>query len=68
VPVEEPSTASDEELDQLFNSIAESMLRLISTLHMMNTRLAASRDLLLPRLFSGELSASAAERELEVVA
>lgn len=32
------------------------------------TVLVASRDLLLPRLISGELSAPAAERELEAVA
>jgi type I restriction enzyme S subunit len=31
-------------------------------------RLAASRDLLLPRLISGELSIAAAERELEAAA
>jgi type I restriction enzyme S subunit len=33
-----------------------------------NRRLAASRDLLLPRLVSGDLSVVAAERELEEAA
>ena len=33
-----------------------------------NARLAASRDLLLPRLISGDLSVTAAERELETAA
>lgn len=37
-------------------------------LRRVNARLGASRDLLLPRLVSGELSVVAAERELEAVA
>ena len=35
---------------------------------MANERLAASRDLLLPRLISGDLPVTTAERELEAVA
>ena len=41
---------------------------LAAALHTANTRLAASRDLLLPRLISGELSITTAERELEAAA
>jgi type I restriction enzyme S subunit len=48
---------------------------LVSPLHMLcrqlteaNRALATSRDLLLPRLISGQLSLASAERELEEVA
>jgi type I restriction enzyme, S subunit len=57
-----------EEVDKLFNSIAEPALRLINTLRAQNNCLSLSRDLLLPRLISGELPMSAVEHELEAVA
>lgn len=51
-----------------FTDIAEPMLRLADNLRRTNGSLAASRDLLLPRLISGELSVTQAERELEEAA
>ncbi len=51
-----------------FDALAWPMLELVGKLGEANKRLAASRDLLLPRLISGDLSVSAAERELEAVA
>lgn len=44
------------------------MMDLVDTLVQTNSGLAASRDLLLPRLISGQLSVEAAERELEEAA
>jgi type I restriction enzyme S subunit len=41
---------------------------LAATLHAVSDRLATSRDLLLPRLISGDLSVAAAETELEIAA
>lgn len=46
----------------------EPITRMGERLREANRRLAASRDLLLPRLVSGELSVAAAERELEAAA
>ena len=51
-----------------FNNAVVSWAELAASLNRANTRLAASRDLLLPRLISGELPVSVAERELEAVA
>ncbi len=51
-----------------FDALAWPMLDLVGNLGEANKRLAASRDLLLPRLISGDLTFSAAERELEAVA
>lgn len=48
-----------------YAEVAEPMLRLASKLRAAKICLANSRDLLLPRLISGELSVTAAERELE---
>lgn len=48
-----------------FTDFAEPMLRLSDELRKSNISLAASRDLLLPRLISGQLSVAQAERELE---
>ncbi|MBE7734365.1 restriction endonuclease subunit S [Devosia faecipullorum] len=48
-----------------FTDFAEPMLRLCDDLRKSNVCLAASRDLLLPRLISGQLSVAQAERELE---
>lgn len=54
-------------LDQ-FEAIVWPMLELVGRLSVANKHLAASRDLLLPRLISGELSVIAAERGLEAAA
>jgi type I restriction enzyme S subunit len=51
-----------------FERKAWPVLELSGLLGKANVRLAVSRDLLLPHLISGELSVSAAERELEAVA
>lgn len=51
-----------------FNQSVVSAAQLAALLNRANTQLAASRDLLLPRLISGELSVAVAERELEAVA
>jgi len=48
-----------------FTGFADPVLRLSDELRKSNARLAASRDLLLPRLISGQLSVTQAERELE---
>jgi type I restriction enzyme S subunit len=51
-----------------FHHHAEPLLRLADKLRRANRQLAAARDLLLPRLVSGELSIAAAEREIEQAA
>jgi type I restriction enzyme, S subunit len=51
-----------------YDRITRPMLELMIKLERTQLRLASSRDLLLPRLISGELSVSAAERELETAA
>lgn len=48
-----------------FGQLVRPIRELIDQLMIQNHRLAASRDLLLPRLMSGQLSVSAAEQELE---
>lgn len=48
-----------------FNDTAWPMVEAAANIEASNRRLAASRDLLLPRLICGELSAVAAEAELE---
>jgi type I restriction enzyme S subunit len=55
-------------LGEQFGEFTEPKLRLIEGLRTANTKLAASRDLLLPRLISGELSVAEAERELDAAA
>ncbi|MFG1419981.1 restriction endonuclease subunit S [Xanthobacter sp. V0B-10] len=52
-------------LFDLFEKAAWPMLELVGQIGSSNERLAASRDLLLPRLISGQLSVAQAERELE---
>jgi type I restriction enzyme, S subunit len=47
-----------------FRAMTLPMIELSAALSASNDRLAASRDLLLPRLISGQLSVAAAEREL----
>jgi len=53
---------------QRFESCVAPMIELAASLQAASERLAASRDLLLPRLISGQLSVEAAERELEMAA
>jgi len=48
-----------------FSEIAEPMLLLMHNLHRQNRNLRAQRDLLLPKLISGEIDVSAAERVME---
>lgn len=47
-------------IDTAFRDIARPMFRLIHTLHEANRRLRAARDLLLPKLISGEIEVGAA--------
>ena len=51
-----------------FEALAWPMLELVGQLGETNKRLAASRDLILPRLISGDLPITTAERDLEAVA
>jgi len=51
-----------------FDVTAWPMLELIGSLGSTNAKLAAARDLLLPRLISGQLSVAEAEHQLEEVA
>jgi type I restriction enzyme S subunit len=53
------------ELLQRFDNAVLDCAHLAATLHGSNRRLAASRDLLLPRLISGDLPVIAAEATLE---
>lgn len=55
----------DDRLLERFESVAWPVLELVGRLGKANERLAASRDLLLPRLISGQLSVETAARELE---
>ncbi|CAJ0698517.1 hypothetical protein R11007_02815 [Ralstonia holmesii] len=48
-----------------YTAFAEPMLRLADQLQKSNANLAAARDLLLPRLISGQLSVTQAKQELE---
>lgn len=56
------------DLIKRFTDFAEPMLRLADSLRKANGSLATSRDLLLPRLISGQLSVADAERQLEEAA
>jgi type I restriction enzyme S subunit len=60
-----PVPGAPRPLYKRFEAIASPLLELPGRLGAANQRLAQSRDLLLPRLISGELSVAAAERELE---
>lgn len=51
-----------------FDAMVWPMLELVGSLGVANAKLATSRDLLLPRLISGQLSVADAERELEEAA
>lgn len=52
------------ELSIKYDKYAYPMQQMIDGLNLANERLAASRDLLLPRLISGQLSVAAAEQQL----
>ncbi len=56
------------DLVKRFTDFAEPMLRLADSLRKTNGSLATSRDLLLPRLISGQLSIAEAEHQLEEAA
>jgi type I restriction enzyme, S subunit len=56
------------EVQNRFDELVAPMLDQCRTLEQANRLLASARDLLLPRLVSGELSVSVAERELESAA
>ncbi|MFC5757426.1 restriction endonuclease subunit S [Rhizobium sp. GCM10022189] len=55
-------------ISELFDCMAAPLWELRSVVERQNSLLAASRDLLLPRLISGQLSVAQAERELEKAA
>jgi type I restriction enzyme, S subunit len=57
-----------EKLQSAFQAKLEPIFDLAELLLLQNAKLSASRDLLLPRLISGELAIVAAEQELEAVA
>ncbi|RJY09317.1 restriction endonuclease subunit S [Aurantiacibacter aquimixticola] len=59
LPVADDET--QRQADAFFSPVDEELVNL----HVANEKLAASRDLLLPRLISGQLSVEIAERELE---
>ncbi|MBY5541120.1 restriction endonuclease subunit S [Rhizobium leguminosarum] len=52
-------------ISELFDRVAAPLWELRSVVERQNSHLSASRDLLLPRLISGQLSVTHAERELE---
>jgi type I restriction enzyme S subunit len=57
---------ADDALFAAFEKVAWPMLEMVGHLGAANQRLAASRDLLLPRLMSGGLSVAEAQKELEI--
>lgn len=59
---------ADSEISSLFERLVGSTVEQAACLQAANERLAASRDLLLPRLISGQLSVEAAGRELVLAA
>jgi type I restriction enzyme S subunit len=63
-----PVLIGPDDLMKRFNLAVASWAELAASLNQANIRLAASRDHLLPRLMSGDVSLSTAERELEAVA
>jgi type I restriction enzyme S subunit len=63
-----PVPIAPDEVMKPFNDAVVTRANLAASLNSANVRLAASRDLLLPRLISGALSVASAERELEAVA
>ena len=63
-----PLVIAPAEVMEHFNTKAQDLIGLGLRLGSANDKLAASRDLLLPRLISGDLSVTTAERELEAAA
>lgn len=63
-----PVTIPPDELTTRYQGAVQPMFDLAEQLRRSNARLAQSRELLLPRLLSGALSTTTAERELEAVA
>jgi type I restriction enzyme S subunit len=63
-----PVLVPDRSIQREFDALAEPNQSLVGTLISASRALAASRDLLLPRLVSGQLSVADAERKLEVAA
>jgi type I restriction enzyme S subunit len=61
-PIAIPPTNS---LLERFEKVAWPMLELVGQIGLSNARLAAARDLLLPRIISGHLSVAQAAREME---
>lgn len=61
VPVLNPPISLQRKFDSIVGPIQETVTNLVNS----SANLAATRDLLLPRLISGRLSVSQAERELE---
>lgn len=59
---------ADEQTSRRFEDLVLPMIELAANLQASNVRLGASRDLLLPRLISGQLSVEAAEHHLEEAA
>jgi len=66
--VDLPITIPPFNVQHAFGEVAEPLFTLAEVAAVANDRLAASRDLLLPRLISGQLSIDGAERELEEAA
>jgi type I restriction enzyme S subunit len=61
-------TLAPSDISSRFEDAVSPMVELCATLQAGSRRLATSRDLLLPRLISGQLSVAEAERELEEAA
>ena len=60
-----PCAMPSAHLSQQFEGVIMPMVEQAAVLQKTNEKLASSRDLLLPRLISGQLSVEAAERQLE---
>ena len=63
-----PITYASDEVVDAFDGAVAPMLDLMRTRSHENRTLAATRDLLLPKLMSGEIRLRDAEREIEAVA
>jgi type I restriction enzyme, S subunit len=63
-----PIVLPPEGLQKLFEAHIQPVVEQLDCLHAASKNLSSARDLLLPRLISGELSVSAAEQELETAA
>ena len=55
-------------LQRKYHTFIEESARLVTAIGESNVHLPTSRDLLLPRLISGDLSVTEAERELDAAA